>query len=84
MSSLPNDTLVVNMSDPMTDVRANSQRTLQQMQDAAREQLAEVQRKAAERQKLVEAEQAKLKQARAAKEKATNGKLKPIHDHPAA
>ena len=63
-------TLVVNMADPLTDVRANSRLELQQMQDAAREQLAEVQRKAAERQRLVEAEQAKLMQARAAKEKA--------------
>ena len=63
-------TLVVNMADPLTDVRANSRLELQQMQDAAREQLAEVERKAAERQRLVEAEQAKLMQARAAKEKA--------------
>ena len=49
-------TLVVNMSDPMTEVRANSQQQLEQMQQAAKAQLAMIEEKAAERQRQMEAE----------------------------
>ena len=49
-------TLVVNMSDPMTEVRANSQQQLEQMQQAAKAQLAMIEEKAAERQRQMNAD----------------------------
>ena len=59
-------TLVVNMSDPMTEVRANSQQQLEQMQQAAKAQLAMIEEKAAERQRQMEAEATAKHQAKLA------------------
>ena len=63
-------TLVVNMSDPMTEVRVNSQQQLEQMQEAAKAQLAKIEEKAAERQRQMEAHAAAKHQAMVAKQKA--------------
>ena len=59
-------TLVVNMSDPMTEVRANSQQQLEQMQQAAKAQLAMIEEKAAERQRQMEADATAKHQAKLA------------------
>ena len=63
-------TLVVNMSDPLTEVRVNSQQELAQMQAAAEAQLAKIEEKAAERQRQMEAAAAAKHQAMVAKQKA--------------
>ena len=63
-------TLVVNMSDPMTEVRVNSQQELEQMQAAAQAQLAQIEEKAAERQRQMEADAAAKHKANVAKQQA--------------